>query len=328
MSIFNSDQPISFSNFLSSSQPELQIKQIVDDLSSIPRSISSKYLYDTTGSMLYNQITQLPDYYLTNLEMSLIDYYARENSTSINNREIVDLGCGSEKKVCLLLNALDNFSSIEYIPLDVSVSALKETANNLLKKYPEIHIHCIAADFISQLHILPESNRKRIFCFFGSTIGNLSYQQRFQFLKIIREMMKPGDLLLLGVDLVKQKHIMEKAYNDTMNLTARFNRNILNVINSQIKADFDPSAFEHIAFYNETDTRIEMHLRASSSMSVTSPYLPVPIELNESEMIHTENSRKFTVPQIIREIESVGLRVKTTQTDDKNQYALLQINSK
>jgi L-histidine N-alpha-methyltransferase len=327
MSVFNSDQPVSFSNYLLSSQPELQIKQIIDDLSSIPRSISSKYLYDTTGSMLYNQITLLPDYYLTNLEMSLIDTYARENRSSIENREIVDLGCGSEKKVCLLLDVLNNLSSVEYTPLDVSVSALKETANNLIKRYPDIHIHCIAADFINQLHILPESNRKRIFCFFGSTIGNLSYQQRFNFLKIIREMMKPGDQFLLGVDLIKQKHLMEKAYNDNLNLTARFNRNILNVINSQIRSNFEPEAFEHIAFYNEIESRIEMHLKASCNMSVTSPYLPISITLNKSEMIHTENSRKFTLPQITGEIESAGLHAKKAETDIKNQYALLEIYS-
>lgn len=327
MNPFNNDQPVTFSNYLISTQPELQIKQIIDDLSAIPRSISSKFLYDATGSILFNDITLLPDYYLTNLEISLIDSFAKTSVTSIENKEIVDLGCGSEKKVCLLLDTLDVFNSVEYTPLDVSISALNETASNLLKKYPGIHIHCIAADFLNQLYVLPESNRKRIFCFFGSTIGNLSYQQRFQFLKTIRKMMKPGDLLLLGVDLIKQIHMMEKAYNDALNLTARFNRNILNVINSHIQTDFNPSAFEHFAFYNEIDSRIEMHLKASCSMSVTSPYLTTPIMLKKSELIHTENSRKFTVPQIISEIESVGLHVKAAETDDKNQYALLQINS-
>jgi L-histidine N-alpha-methyltransferase len=327
MSPFNTDQPVTFSNYLISTQPELQIKQIIDGLSATPRSISSKFLYDATGSMLFNEITLLPDYYLTNLEMSLIGSFAKTNITSIENKEIVDLGCGNEKKVCLLLNTLDVFNSVEYTPLDVSISALNETANNLLKKYPGIHIHCIAADFLNQLYVLPESNRKRIFCFFGSTIGNLSFQQRFQFFKTIRKMIKPGDLLLLGVDLVKQIHVMEKAYNDALNLTARFNRNILNVINSQIQADFNPSAFEHVAFYNEINSRIEMHLKATYSMPVNSPYLPTQIILNENEMIHTENSRKFTVPQIISEIESVGLHVKAAETDDKKQYALLQINS-
>ncbi len=328
MSVFNPDQSVSFSNYLISSQPQLQIKQIIEDLCATPRSISSKFLYDTTGSTLYNEITLLPDYYLTNLELSLIDSFSKSNCESINNREIIDLGCGSEKKVCLLLNSFENFDSIEYTPLDVSISALKETANNLLKKFPGIHIHCIAADFINQLYVLPESNRRRIFCFFGSTIGNLSLQQRFHFLKVIREMMKPGDLFLLGADLVKPKHIMEKAYNDHLNLTARFNRNILNVINSLIQADFSPSSFEHIAFYNEFDSRIEMHLRASCSMSVSSPFLPEPILLAESEMIHTENSRKFTLHQIISEIESAGLHVKTAETDSKNQYALIQIFTK
>jgi L-histidine N-alpha-methyltransferase len=328
MSTFNSDQNVSFSNYLLSSQPEQQRKQIIDDLSSTPKSISSKYLYDTAGSTLYNQITLLPDYYLTNLEMSLIDVFAKENRSLLNNREIVDLGCGNEKKVSHLLDTLENLNSIEYTPLDVSVAALKDTANNLLNKYPGIHIHCVAADFINQLDMLPESYLKRIFCFFGSTIGNLLFHQRSQLLKRIRELMKSGDLLLLGVDLIKQKNIMEKAYNDNLNVTARFNRNILSVINSYIHADFNPSAFEHIAFYNEIDSRIEMHLKASYEMNITTPYLSTSITVHKGEMIHTENSHKFTIPQITSEVESAGLHVKTTHTDRKNQYALLQIDSK
>jgi L-histidine N-alpha-methyltransferase len=326
MNSFNPEPFITFSNFLLSSEPELQIKKIIDNLTAIPRSISSKYLYDKSGSWLYNKITLLPDYYLTNLEMLLIDSFAKENSTWIYNSEIVDLGCGSEKKVNLLLGKLDTFESILYTPLDVSEFALKETAVNLANRYPGIHVHCIAADFMNQLYLLPESNKKRIFCFFGSTIGNLSLPQRCCLLKKIRELMNSKDLFLLGVDLVKQKHIMEKAYNDTLNLTALFNRNILNIVNSLIQTDFNPLAFGHVAFYNELDSRIEMYLKATHEMVVASPYLSIPITLREGEMIHTENSHKFTVPQIISEIESVGFHLRKADTDSKNQYALLQMD--
>lgn len=328
MNSFNSEHFITFSNFLLSSKPELQRKQIIDNLTAVPRSIPSKFLYDKTGSMLYNKITLLPDYYLTNLEMFLIDAYAKENREWIYDSEIVDIGCGSEKKINLLLGGLGAFESILYTPLDVSEFSLNETAVNLVNRYPGIHVHCIAADFMDQLHLLPESHKKRIICFFGSTIGNLSLLQRCSLLREIRELMNSKDLFLLGVDMVKKKNIMEKAYNDPIHLTALFNRNILNVINSLIQTDFDPFAFEHVAFYNEQDSRIEMHLKAIHEMAVTSSFLSSPITLKKGEMIHTENSHKFTIPQIISEIESAGLHLRIVDTDRKNYYALLQIDLK
>jgi L-histidine N-alpha-methyltransferase len=325
MNSLNPDPRVSFSNFLVSSQPEIQVKQVIENITAIPRSIASKYLYDETGSMLYNQITQLPDYYLTHLEMLLIDAFAKGNTGSIYNSEIVDLGCGNEKKVCLLLDVLDSLDSITYTALDVSVFALKETASNLVKRYPDIHVHCIAADFMTQLHVLPAGTKKRIYCFWGSTLGNLSRRQRIHILKVIGEMMNSDDQFLLGVDLIKQKTVMEQAYNDSLNITARFNRNILNVVNSIIKTDFNPSAFEHVAFYNEVDSRIEMHLKSTHTMTVTTPYLPFPIKLDNGEMIHTENSHKFTIAMITNEIESAGLHVKRVNMDSRNQYSLILI---
>ena len=158
--------------------------------------------------------------------------------------------------------------TICYIPFDVSIAAIKKSSNILLNKYPIIRVHGIVADFISQLNVIPKDTKK-VFCFLGSTIGNFSMEKAKLFFADLSEIMNSGDLLLIGFDMVKSKKILEKAYNDSKNLTENFNKNILNVVNSYIGTDFDSDVFEHIAFYNERFSRIEMHLKAIKDLEIS-----------------------------------------------------------
>jgi L-histidine N-alpha-methyltransferase len=191
-----------------------------------------------------------------------------------------------------------------------------------MNKFPGINVHGIVADFLSQLDVIPKDTKK-IFCFLGSTIGNLSIEETLQFLIKLSEIMHSGDILLLGFDMVKSKDILEKAYNDSKKITERFNKNILNVVNTHIGTDFDVDTFEHIAFYNERYSRIEMHLKATQDLEISSPSIPTPISIKKDETIHTENSYKFTDANIKHLASGAGLHIQHIYTDKNKWFSLV-----
>lgn len=322
----NLNSHIPVSNFLPLLNEGQTVRRILDELTSVPRKISSMFFYDDFGSKLFKQITQLPDYYLTRLELLLIQNFANRSQHLFNNLDIIELGSGDCIKISIILNAVnpEMLSTIKYIPVDISLDALIESASMVHQNFPNIQIHCYAADFLSQFHHLPY-NRNSLYCFFGSTIGNLTHTQRYRFLKNIAQILKPGDMFLLGIDMVKKKEFLERAYNDTRNITAQFNRNILNVVNSLTGTNFNPFDFEHCAVYNSALNRIEMCLKAHKKMIISSPNLPSAITLEPGEVIYTENSYKFSMPQINAEISSVGLTIQHVYTDENNWFSLLQI---
>ena len=194
----------------------------------------------------------------------------------------------------------------------------------LLIKYPGIKIHGIVADFMSQLEVIPKKSKK-VFCFLGSTIGNLSMENAQKFLKKLSQIMNKGDLLLLGLDMVKNKKILENAYNDTKNVTEKFNKNILNVVNKHIKSDFDPEKFEHVAFYNEELSRIEMHLKATCDLNIDCLSLKSNIVIRKDETIHTENSYKFTERDIASLAKAANLEIQEIFTDENKWFSLVQL---
>lgn len=321
------DSRITFSNFLHSIGRQKIINSIVEGLTATPKRIASMFFYDAVGSKLFEKITRLPEYYPSRIERKLIKKFAESSCKDLRDIDIIELGSGDCSKISILLDEINrrNLKTISYKPFDVSINALKESAGNLVNRYEELKVHCIAADFLTQLDLIPRAQRC-LYCFFGGTIGNLSERQRESFLKSIGNRMQPQDMLLIGMDMAKSKEALERAYNDRDNVTASFNLNILNVVNSITGSDFDTEAFEHFAFFNEEFSRIEMHLRAVRKVNVNIPGYPSVISISEGESIHTEDSYKFTVAAIAGLFETAGLRIDKVETDPDGWFSLSRIS--
>jgi L-histidine N-alpha-methyltransferase len=299
-------------------------KEIITGLNSKQKYISSKFFYDKTGSKLFEDITRLPEYYPTRTEKQILKTIAPKLMHHLRHIDIIELGSGDCSKISLLLNSIpkENLKTVNYIPVDVSKSALNESARNLAEKFPDLSIKGFVADFINQLDLIPGTS-KRMLCFLGSTLGNFTENVTNQFLKDLSSSMNSGDTFLLGVDLVKPTDILHNAYNDSQEVTAEFNKNILNVINDLIHSDFNTDDFEHKAFFNREKSRIEMHLIANKDLIINTPFSATAINLKKGENIHTENSYKFTQAQINDFAKAGGLSIKDIYTDPNNWFALV-----
>jgi len=317
---------IRIDNFLPINGDQKLVKNILADLTISSKKISCVFFYDAKGSKLFEEITKLPEYYLTRTEIDLLKKAASQISYKLRNVDIVEFGSGDCTKISILLDTIpEEFrDTVCYVSFDVSIASVKKSSNILSNKYPGIRIHGIVADFISQLGAIPKDTKK-VFCFLGSTIGNLSMEKAMEFLVDLSEIMHSDDLLLLGFDMVKSKEVLEKAYNDSKNITERFNKNILNVVNSYIGTDFDPDTFEHVAFYNERFYRIEMHLKALKDLEILCPSLPTNIYIKKGETIHTENSHKFTDENINNLASGAGLEIQNIYTDKNKWFSLVQL---
>jgi L-histidine N-alpha-methyltransferase len=320
----NGGDIITASNFLSQIEDGEIVKEIISGLQSEKKYISSRYFYNEKGSKLFEEITHLKEYYLTRTEVSILKQIAPEFSSRLNDLNIVELGSGDSRKISILLDAmsLSKREQVCYFPVDVSHSAIQESSSKLLGLFPEIKIHGIIADFISQFKLVPKVPN-RLICFFGNTIGNMDIEQSSKFLLMLSKNMKPGDQLLIGFDMVKSKSIIEEAYNDREQITAAFNRNILDVVNDIIKTDFDLNSFRHNAFYNEMKSRIEMHLKAKDDLDIFSPLLNGKIRIKKGETIHTENSYKYTLNNIAGFAASSGLSIKNIFSDKDKWFSLV-----
>lgn len=299
-------------------------KEIITGLTSKQKYISSKFFYDKTGSKLFEDITQLPEYYPTRTEKQILKSIAPKLMHNLRYTDIVELGSGDCSKISLLLNSIpkENLGTINYIPVDISQSALNESARNLIERFPDLSIKGFVADFINQLDLVPKM-RKRMLCFLGSTLGNFTETVSNQFLKDLSSSMNTGDTFLLGIDLVKPTDILYDAYNDSQDVTAAFNKNILNVMNDLIHSDFNTNDFEHKAFFNRGKSRIEMHLIANKDVFINTPFSSTAINLKKGENIHTENSYKFTLAQINNFAKTSGLNIKEIFNDPNNWFALV-----
>jgi len=320
------DSNIRINNLLEGNRRERYLNDILDGLTADRKYISSIFFYDEKGSKLFEKITALPEYYLYDAEKKLLKEIAPEICSSFQGIDIVEIGSGDCSKISLLLASIppSRRETVRYVPVDISYSALRESAGIISERFPRIEFTGIVADFLNQMDRIPEADG-RFFCFFGSTIGNLSAEQALMYMKGLRGAMAPGDNLLLGVDMVKDRHIIESAYNDSEGVTAEFNRNILNVVNSIADTDFNPEGFRHLAFFNNDKSRIEMHLEAAGNMKISTHHLKEVIVLEKGERIHTENSHKFSREQIEMLIESAGLRVREFYTDDREWFSLVLV---
>jgi len=323
------DSTVTVDNFLLKIGTDAVVRHIAEGLTLREKYISCIYFYDAVGSKLFERITRLPEYYLARTEKSLLGQAAFYISNELKNIDIVELGSGDCSKISILLEAIPSrfLPSVRYIPVDVSQSVVEESAAILVSTFPGMSIHGVIADFMKQLDLIPKG-LTRFFCFLGSTVGNLSKRDAIEFFHNLGKAMRTGDMLLLGTDMVKDKDILAKAYNDSEGVTAEFNLNILNVVNNIANTNFHPEAFEHVAFYNEECSRIEMHLKAKEDLEAISPFIEERIIIGKGETIHTENSHKFTPERIKDFASTAGLEIQHIFSDEKKWFSLILMAKK
>jgi L-histidine N-alpha-methyltransferase len=303
-------------------------EEIFHGLTRTPKRLPSKYFYDDAGSKLFEQITNLPEYYLTRAEQSLLEDRAADIARLARPEEIVELGAGSAKKTRLLIEAgLATGNLRRYTPLEVAQDMVERTARDLGRHYPQLEIHAVVGDFERHLGRLPDGNR-RLVAFLGSTIGNFAEYEAVDLLTQISLALDGDDWFLLGTDLVKDTGRLEAAYNDSQGVTAAFNRNILNVINDQLSGSFNPQEFEHVAYFNEEKSRIETYLRSVRDQSVQVGLIDLEIEFAEGEMMRTEVSCKYTRESVEELLRQAGLELRHWFVDRGETFALSLSNTR
>ena len=291
-------------------------------LTSEPKWLPPKWFYDKRGSDLFEEITRLREYYPTRAERSILVAHAGDIARRTGAHTLVELGSGSSDKTRLLLDALQNEGTLrEFVPLDVSESALRDAVAALHVDYPHLAIHGVVGDFTEHLDRIP-GQAPRLVVFLGGTIGNFLPEERAAFLSELRNTLDPGEWLLLGTDLVKDPNILIPAYDDAAGVTAEFNRNVLAVLNRELGGDFDVPAFEHVAIWDAQNEWIEMRLRSTSNAKVTLADLDLDIVLAAGEEIRTEISAKFRRDGIERELGNAGFSLDSWWTDPKGRFAM------
>jgi L-histidine Nalpha-methyltransferase len=291
-------------------------------LTAIPKTLPPKWFYDATGSKLYEQITELPEYYPFQAERRILHAEVAAIAALSGAEALVELGSGSSEKTRLLLDALSQHGSLrEYLPLDVSESALRAASNAIADEYPSIGVHGVVGDFTQDLARIPAA-RQRLVAFLGGTIGNLVPADRAVMLRAIRMALRPGEHLLLGTGLVTDPAVMVRAYDDPAGVTAEFNRNVLTVLNRELDANFDVDAFSHVALWDGEREWIEMRLRAARSMIVRVGQLGLDIPFADGEELRTEVSTKFRERGVRAELAAAGFEVQRWWTDEHARYAL------
>jgi len=323
-------QKIKRKNLLPENGIEQARQEIIAGLTSSFPHISSKYFYDETGSELFEEITHLDEYYPTRTEKSILENITHELMNRNTAFEIIELGSGDCSKITVLLNAVDkyNLQNITYLPVDFSSSAVEKSSNELSIRFPDLEINGYVADFIHQLNLIPHSNKPRLICFLGSTIGNFAKKESGEMMQNLAAGLLEGDSLLVGFDLVKPETVLHAAYNDSKGTTKAFNLNILEVVNKIIKSDFKTECFNHSSFFNKEKSRIEMHLIANQDCVVISSFIEKQLRFKKGDSIHTENSHKFTSELIQQLAENANLQIKNYHTDSKKWFALVEFEKK
>jgi L-histidine Nalpha-methyltransferase len=310
---------------LAPSQPAPTIERLEDcdslaidvtlGLTREPKELPPKYFYDARGSELFDRITTLPEYYPTRCERAILNRHAPRIVEGAE--ELVELGSGTASKTRALLYAMASTGSLRrYVPFDCDSSVVETCADELLELYPGLSVHGLVGDFGRDLERVPDGSR-RLFAFLGGTIGNLFPDERSEFLSRLRNLMSPADRLVLGTDLVKDRAVLEAAYNDSAGVTADFNRNILRVVNDGLDGDFDPERFEHVAFFDEANSWIEMRLCANGAQDVCTEGADLPVTFRDGEEMRTEISAKFTREAVERELTRAGLHLDDFLTDER-----------
>jgi L-histidine N-alpha-methyltransferase len=299
------------------------VAEVAAGLAAPQKELPPKYFYDHRGSVLFEEITRLPEYYLTRAERTLLHSWMPRLVPALGTRALVELGAGSAEKSRIILDAMRATGIAElYVPIDVSAAFLDETADQLRREYPGLTVTPAVADISEELNLPRGLASPALFAFLGSTIGNFYPPAAIRLLSRVRAAMRAGDRFLMGADLRKDIAVIEAAYNDARGVTAEFNRNMLRVLNRELGADFDPETFEHRAFYEAEAHRIEMHLVATRPQAVHIPGIG-SVRFVAGESIRTEISCKYDVPSIAALFSAAGLRLKSWKTDPEHRFALV-----
>jgi L-histidine Nalpha-methyltransferase len=291
-------------------------------LGSTPKTLPPKWFYDDRGSELFDEITRLPEYYPTRTERGILTAHAHDVAELTKADTLVELGSGTSEKTRILLDALAGTGALRrFVPFDVSEQTLRTAAAAVAREYDGIAVHAVVGDFEHHLAELPDDGT-RVVAFLGSTIGNLAPGARAEFLADLARSLHPGDSLLLGTDLVKDRARLVAAYDDAAGVTAEFNRNVLRVLNRELGANFDPEAFEHVARFDPATEWVEMRLRASGGQQVRIAALELDVDFADGEEVRTEISAKFRRAGVERELAAAGLELAEWWTDPAGDFAV------
>jgi len=292
------------------------------------KSINPKFFYDEKGSYLFKKICTLPEYYISRTEVALLRQLEEKLPNHLNgNFRLVELGSGSSTKTRTLIDILEKSQKhIEYFPIDIS-DILRDSCKELHNDYKNLCITGIIDDYEPALELVKNyDNKNNLIVFLGSSFGNYEPKAGLRFLQKINSLMKNNDLFLLGLDLTKDETVLEKAYNDSQGITAQFNLNVLSRINSELDANFDINKFVHHAVYNKNQNRIEMYLRSLEKQIVNIPKADLVLEIKKDELIHTENSFKFTISQIKEMSALSNFQIQDIWCDEKRYFGLVLLS--
>jgi L-histidine Nalpha-methyltransferase len=296
---------------------------VLDGLTRPFKELPPKHFYDERGAELFDRICELPEYYPTRAERAILEREAQSLATITGAAELVELGSGTAAKTRVLLDAMYAAGTLErYVPVDVTESMVRDCANALTSEYPGLRVHGVIGDFERHLEHVPLPAGPRIVAFLGGTIGNFPPGSRRRVLRQIARLLGPSDYLLMGTDLVKDPRVLEAAYDDTQGVTAEFNRNVLRVLNRELRADFDPEDFEHVALFDEQNEWIEMRLRARREHTAVVRELDLPVHFDAGEELRTEISAKFTRERLEGDLRAAGLELTRWLTDPEGLFAL------
>ena len=286
------------------------------------KELPPKYFYDARGSKLFEQITELPEYYPTRAERSILESGAADIVAAAGPTTLIELGSGAAAKTRYLLDAMRDAGSLEtYVPVDISEEITRRVAEELVSEYDELRVHGVVCDYETHLERVPREEGGLI-AFLGGTIGNFRPGPRRSFLARIATLMYPGDRFLLGTDLVKDPGVLEAAYNDSQGVTAEFNKNVLRVLNRELSAGFETEAFEHVAFWDADNEWIDIRLRSLVEQFIDIRDLDMQVHFARNEEMRTEISTKFTRERLEASYADAGLELVEWWTDPEGLFAL------
>jgi L-histidine N-alpha-methyltransferase len=315
---------IRIESWLSEGEERTLATDVLDGLTRPFKELPPKHFYDRRGSELFERICELPEYYPTRTELALLRAAAAEVIARTGAGELVELGSGASEKARILLGAMAAAGTLRrYIPLDVSESAVRDSAERLVAELDGLRVHGVIGDFERHLdRVPPTDGSPRLVAFLGGTIGNFPPGSRRVLLRKIAALLGDGDRLLLGTDLVKDPAVIEAAYDDPQGVTAEFNRNVLHVLNRELGADFPVENFDHVAFFDRRHEWVEMRLRARRPCSVKIAGVGLRVDFAAGEELRTEISAKFTRPRLEEDFAAAGLRLDGWFIDDQQRFAL------
>ena len=295
-----------------------------EGLGATPKRLPSKLFYDEIGSALFEQITELPEYYLTRTERSIFETFAPEILEQAGAPlTMIELGAGTASKTCILIEELlRRQSRALFYPIDVSSSALNEAMQQLGRQFPELRVNPIVADYTGGVPALSRISGRKLVLYIGSSIGNFEPPEAIRLLRRIRRTLRSGDALLLGADYAKSPKILLPAYDDAQGVTAAFNKNILARVNRELDADFHLAAFRHLALWNRRCSRMEIYLESTVAQSAFIAELEMDVSLSAGERIHTENSYKYTDAMIESILRESGFMLERTWCDRRKWFGV------